>query len=52
MLTITIDYWLLILGALAGAGGALTGRGRRGLLKAAVVGAVLVFLGDLALTNF
>lgn len=48
MMTFTINYWLLFYGALAGVGAVLAARGRNRLIKAAVVGAAVVFLLDLA----
>lgn len=48
MMTLTINYWLLLFGALAGVAGAMAARGRNRLIKAAVVGAVVVFLAELA----
>lgn len=45
---IVIDLWLLVLGAVGGLAGALVARGRNRLIKAAVAGAVAVFLIDLA----
>lgn len=47
-MTVTIDYWLLLSGALAGSGAVLLVRGRNRLIKAAVAGAVIVLLVDLA----
>lgn len=47
-MTITFNFWLLLLGAGAGIAGALVARGRNRLIKAAVAGAVAVFLIDLA----
>ncbi|WP_296424931.1 hypothetical protein [Yoonia sp.] len=48
MMTITINYWLLLLGAFGGVGGALVARGSNRLIKAAIAGAAVVFLVDLA----
>ena len=48
MMTLTINYWLLLYGALAGVAGALAARGRNRLIKAAIVGAAVIFLVDLA----
>lgn len=48
MMTLTINYWLLAYGAGAGIAGALLARGRNRLIKAAVAGAVAIFLIDLA----
>lgn len=47
MMTLTINYWLLLYGALGGLAGALAARGRNRLIKAAVVGAAVVFLVDM-----
>ncbi|MBE0413184.1 hypothetical protein [Yoonia sp.] len=46
MMTLTLNYWLLIYGALAGFGAALAARGGNRLVKAAVVGAIIVFVVD------
>ncbi len=47
-MTITFDFWLLLLGAVAGIVGVFVARGRNRLIKAAVAGAAAVFLLDLA----
>ncbi|MDX8352335.1 hypothetical protein [Cognatiyoonia sp. IB215182] len=47
-MTITFDLWMLLIGAGAGLAGALVARGRNRLIKAAIAGAVAVFLIDLA----
>jgi len=47
-MTITLQIWLLVYGAIAGLAAALVARGRNRLIKAAVAGAVVVFLIDLA----
>lgn len=47
-MTITLQIWLLVYGALAGLAAAYVARGRNRLVKAAVTGAVVVFLIDLA----
>lgn len=46
-MTVTIP-WMLIYGALAGVGAVLAARGRNRLIVAALVGAAVVFLVDLA----
>ncbi|WP_439156196.1 hypothetical protein [Yoonia sp.] len=48
MMTLSINYWLLLYGAFAGLGAVIAARGRNRLIKAAVVGAAVVFLVDLA----
>lgn len=48
MMTFTINYWLLAYGAVAGVAAMLTARGRNRLIKAAIAGAIAVFLIDLA----
>jgi len=47
-MTVTLQIWLLIYGAIAGLAGAYAARGRNRLFKAAIVGAVGVLLVDLA----
>jgi len=47
-MTITLQIWLLIYGAIAGLAAAFVARGRNRMIKAAVTGAVVVFLIDLA----
>ena len=47
-MTVTFDIWLLAGGALAGAIAVAAARGRNRIVKGAVIGAVVVFLLDLA----
>lgn len=45
--SITLDIWLLILGAVGGIAGGLVATGKSRLLKSALAGAVAVFLATL-----
>ncbi len=45
--SITLDIWLLILGAVGGIAGGLVAKGRSRVLKSALAGAVAVFLATL-----
>ncbi|WP_157033218.1 hypothetical protein [Loktanella sp. S4079] len=45
--SITLDIWLLILGAVAGIAGGLVARGRGRVMKSAVAGAIAVVLATL-----
>ncbi len=47
-MTITFDIWLLLIGAGAGVAATALAKGRSRLVKAAVIGAVVAFLIDLA----
>lgn len=47
-MTLTINYWLLLYGALAGLVVILAARGGNRLIKAAIIGALVVFLADMA----
>ncbi|WP_162617552.1 hypothetical protein [Yoonia maritima] len=42
--SITVDIWLLVLGAVSGMAGGLVARGRGRFVKSAIAGAVAVFL--------
>ncbi|WP_157933013.1 hypothetical protein [Roseovarius salinarum] len=44
MTTFTIDLWLLVVGAIAGAGAAIGATGRGRVLKGGVIGAALAVL--------
>lgn len=44
MATITINLWLLAVGAAAGAAAIIGAKGRNALVKGAVIGAVVAFL--------
>ncbi|NSX54515.1 hypothetical protein [Parasulfitobacter algicola] len=50
MTTITINLWLLFVGAAAGLAAAYAAKGRNRLIKAAVIGAVVAFVIGLART--
>ncbi len=46
-MSVYLDLWLLLYGALAGAGAVLLAKGSNRLIKGAVIGAVIVFLASL-----
>ena len=46
-MSVYLDLWLVLYGALAGAGAVLLAKGRNRLIKGAVIGAVIVFLASL-----
>lgn len=43
-MTVTLDLWHLLTGAVCSIGGVYAARGKQRLVKAAVVGAVLAFI--------
>ncbi len=47
-MSVYLDLWLILSGALAGVVAAYAAKGRNALLKAAILGAVVVVLVDLA----
>ncbi|MEJ6402083.1 hypothetical protein [Yoonia sp. 2307UL14-13] len=47
-MTISLDIWLLLGGAFAGAVAVAVARGRNRIAKGAIIGAVIVFLLDIA----
>ena len=46
-MSVYLDIWLLLYGALAGAGAVALSKGANRVIKGAVIGAVIVFLASL-----
>ncbi|QHQ34606.1 hypothetical protein [Algicella marina] len=47
-MTVTFDFWMPLVGALAGAAAILGARGRSKVLSGALIGAAVAFLAGLA----